>query len=59
MDAETRRVMKEALARMGTWTERDTAELEASLKLGGRFLARMLLGLPERSVEGAPRQEGS
>ena len=37
MDAETRRVMKEALARMGTWTERDGAELEASVKLAAQF----------------------
>ena len=44
MDAETRRVMKEALARMGTWTERDTAELEASLKLGGTVLGTDVTG---------------
>ena len=40
MDAETPRVMKEALARMGTWTERDGAELEASVKLAAQFLAQ-------------------
>jgi hypothetical protein len=41
MDAQTRRVMTEALARMRTWTERDAAELQASLKLAAQFLGQM------------------